>query len=199
MYAELLSATVLLILVTDPFGNVPLVVAALREVPPERRLRVVIRECLIAYFLLLVFLFGGKAFLELMHLSETSVSIAGGVILFLIALKMVFPSPGGVFGDGGVGEPFIVPLAIPAIAGPSALATVMLLASRSPGSLGMLVIAVSITMAISVVVLASADRVQRVIGEHGVLAVERLMGLVLTALAVEMLLSGIRTFVTQLR
>ena len=199
MYAELLSATVLLILVTDPFGNVPLVVAALREVPPERRLRVVVRECLIAYFLLLVFLFGGKAFLELMHLSETSVSIAGGVILFLIALKMVFPSPGGVFGDGGAGEPFIVPLAIPAIAGPSALATVMLLASRSPGSLGMLVIAVSITMAISVVVLAGADRVQRVIGEHGVLAVERLMGLVLTALAVEMLLSGIRTFVTQLR
>jgi small neutral amino acid transporter SnatA (MarC family) len=198
MYAELLSATVLLILVTDPFGNVPLVVAALREVPRERRLKVVVRECLIAYLLLLVFLFGGKSFLELMHLSETSVSIAGGVILFLIALRMVFPSAGGVFGDGGTGEPFIVPLAIPAIAGPSALATVMLLASRSPGSLGMLVIAVSITMAVGVVVLASADRVQRVIGEHGVLALERLMGLVLTALAVEMLLSGIRSFVAQL-
>ena len=136
MYAELLSATVLLILVTDPFGNVPLVVAALREVPRERRLRVVVRECLIAYLLLLVFLFGGKAFLELMHLSETSVSIAGGVILFLIALRMVFPSPGGVFGDGGTGEPFIVPLAIPAIAGPSALATVMLLASRVAGIAG---------------------------------------------------------------
>jgi len=198
MYAELLSATVLLILVTDPFGNVPLVVAALREVPRERRLRVVVRECLIAYLLLLVFLFGGKAFLALMHLSETSVSIAGGVILFLIALKMVFPTPGGVFGGGAAGEPFIVPLAIPAIAGPSALATVMLLASRSPESLGMLVLAVSITMAISVVVLAGADRVQRVVGEHGVLALERLMGLVLTALAVEMLLSGIRTFVTSL-
>jgi small neutral amino acid transporter SnatA (MarC family) len=75
----------------------------------------------------------------------------------------------------------------------------MLLASRAPQSLGMLVIAVSITMAVGVVVLASADRVQRVIGEHGVLALERLMGLVLTALAVEMLLSGIRSFVAQLR
>ena len=195
---ELIAATVLLILVTDPFGNVPLAVAALRNVPRERRTRVVLRECLIAYVLLLAFLFGGRAFLALMQLSEASLSIAGGVILFLIALRMVFSHPEGVFGDAGGGEPFVVPLAIPAIAGPSALATVMLLASRHPASLATLVAALSIAMVVMLVVLLASDRVQSVIGERGVVAMERLMGLVLTALAVEMLLSGLRTFVAQL-
>jgi MarC family membrane protein len=196
--AELVAATVLLILVTDPFGNVPLAVAALRNVSRERRARVVLRECLIAYALLLAFLFGGRSFLALMQLSEASLSIAGGVILFLIALRMVFSHPEGVFGESAGGEPFIVPLAIPAIAGPSALATVMLLASRNPGSLATLVAALSIAMVVMLVVLLASDRVQRVIGERGVVAMERLMGLVLTALAVEMLLSGLRTFVAQL-
>jgi MarC family membrane protein len=195
---ELIAATVLLILVTDPFGNVPLAVAALRNVSRERRARVVLRECLIAYALLLAFLFGGRSFLALMQLSEASLSIAGGVILFLIALRMVFSHPEGVFGESAGGEPFIVPLAIPAIAGPSALATVMLLASRNPGSLATLVAALSIAMVVMLVVLLASDRVQRVIGERGVVAMERLMGLVLTALAVEMLLSGLRTFVAQL-
>jgi len=195
---ELIAATVLLILVTDPFGNVPLAVAALRNVPRERRTRVVLRECLIAYVLLLAFLFGGRAFLALMQLSEASLSIAGGVILFLIALRMVFSHPEGVFGDAGGGEPFVVPLAIPAIAGPSALATVMLLASRHPASLATLVAALSIAMVVMLVVLLASERVQRVVGERGVVAMERLMGLVLTALAVEMLLSGLRTFVAQL-
>jgi MarC family membrane protein len=195
---ELVAATVLLILVTDPFGNVPLAVAALRNVPRERRTRVVLRECLIAYALLLAFLFGGRSFLALMQLSEASLSIAGGVILFLIALRMVFSHPEGVFGDAGGGEPFVVPLAIPAIAGPSALATVMLLASRHPASLATLVAALSIAMVVMLVVLLASERVQRVVGERGVVAMERLMGLVLTALAVEMLLSGLRTFVAQL-
>jgi len=197
MPTELVSTTILLILVTDPFGNVPLVVAALRGVPRERRLAVVVRECAIAYFLLLAFLFGGQAFLALMQLSEASLAIAGGVILFLIALRMVFPQPEGLFGAATPSEPFIVPLAVPAIAGPSALATVMLMASRSPERLFELVGAVTIAMGVSVVVLAASDRLQRLIGERGVIALERLMGLVLTAIAVEMLLGGIRAFVDQ--
>ncbi len=118
MNSDLVSAAILLLLVMDPFGNVPLVVTTMRSVPRERQLAVVLRECAIAYVLLLAFLFGGHAFLTLMHLSETSLSIAGGVILFLIALRMVFSRPSeGVFGDASVGEPLIVPLAIPAIAG----------------------------------------------------------------------------------
>lgn len=198
MTPELISAVVLLVLVLDPFGNVPLVVATMRGVPRERRTRVIVRECAIAYALLLLFLFGGKAFLSLMHLTETSLEIAGGVILFLIALRMVFSHPDGVFGDAAASEPFVVPLAIPAIAGPSALATVMLMASRGPGALPSLVGAVTIAMLVTVAVLAAADRVQHLIGDRGVLALERLMGLVLTALAVEMLLAGIRSFAAEL-
>ncbi|HET9339304.1 MAG TPA: MarC family protein [Casimicrobiaceae bacterium] len=198
MSPDLVSAIVLLVLVTDPFGNVPLAVASLRGVPRERRARVVMRECLIAYGVLLAFLFGGQALLRLMQLSEASLSIAGGVILFLIALRMVFSHPDGVFGDAGATEPFIVPLAIPAIAGPSALATVMLMASRGTFTAVTLVIAISVAMLVMLAVLLAADRVHRVIGERGVVALERLMGLVLTALAVEMLLAGVRTFAAQL-
>jgi len=197
MKPELLSATILLTLVIDPFGNVPLVVSALRHTEPGRRVRVVLRECLIAYGLLLAFMFGGHAFLALMHLSETSLSIAGGVILFLIALRMVFSQTEGIF-NSGPDEPFIVPLAIPAIAGPSALATVMLMASREPDRLGVWVLALSGAMLLTTVLLLAAHGLQRLLGESVVRAFERLMGLVLTAVAVEMLLGGIKAFVGQL-
>jgi MarC family membrane protein len=200
MYSELVSAAILLLLVIDPFGNVPLVVATMQAVPRERRVGVVLRECVIAYVLLLAFLFGGHAFLTLMHLSETSLSIAGGVILFLIALRMVFSRPTeGVFGDAPAGEPLIVPLAIPAIAGPSAMATVMLMASRDPAHVGTWVAALSGAMVVTTAVLLAADALQRLLGERVVRAFERLMGLVLTAVAVEMLLGGIKGFVAQIQ
>ena len=194
MNAELFSATILLILVIDPFGNVPLVVAALRKVPPERRVRVVLRECMAAYVILVAFMLGGRTFLQWLHLSEQSLTIAGGIILFLIAIRMVFPRPEGVFGDLPGAEPFIVPLAIPSIAGPSALATVMLMASRDPARIGSWLVALTVAMGATTVVLALADRLQRWLGARAVIAFERLMGLVLTALAVEMLLSGVRSF-----
>ena len=194
MNAELFSATILLILVIDPFGNVPLVVAALRKVPPERRVRVVLRECMAAYVILVAFMLGGRTFLQWLHLSEQSLTIAGGIILFLIAIRMVFPRPEGVFGDLPDAEPFLVPLAIPSIAGPSALATVMLMASRDPARIGSWLVALTVAMGATTVVLALADRLQRWLGERAVIAFERLMGLVLTALAVEMLLSGVRSF-----
>jgi MarC family membrane protein len=199
MQSELLSATILLILVIDPFGNVPVVVSALNATPMPRRTRVVLRECLIAYAVLLVFLFGGHSFLALMHLSETSLSIAGGVILFLISLRMVFSHPEGIFGDTVDAEPFIVPLAIPAIAGPSALATVMLMGSRNPDQLGAWATALTGAMLVTTLVLVAAGRLQRWLGERAVRAFERLMGLVLTAVAVEMLLGGIKDVATQFR
>jgi MarC family membrane protein len=199
MQSELLSAAILLILVIDPFGNVPVVVSALHATPAARRTRVVLRECLIAYAVLLVFLFGGHAFLALMHLSETSLSIAGGVILFLISLRMVFSHPEGVFGDTVDAEPFIVPLAIPAIAGPSALATVMLMGSRNPDQLGAWATALTCAMLVTTLVLLGAGGLQRWLGDRAVRAFERLMGLVLTAVAVEMLLGGIKSAATQFR
>jgi len=195
MPGEFLSAIILLTLVIDPFGNVPLVNAMLADVAPARRRLVILRECTIAFVILALFMVFGHKLLELMHLSETSLSIAGGVILFMIAIRMVFAHPEGAFGPQARGEPLIVPLAIPLIAGPSALATVMLLASREPAKLGMWGLSLTATMVIATVVLVTGDKLQRWMGERAMQAVERLMGLILTAIAVEMLLTGIKEFV----
>jgi len=197
--AEIFSAGVLLLLVIDPFGNVPLVVAALPGHDPSARRRIVLRECVIAYGILLGFMLGGRTFLQWLQLSEESLSIAGGTILFLIALRMVFRHPEGLFGGTPGDEPFIFPLAVPAIAGPSALATVMLMASRDPAHLAEWIIALTVAMLVTTLVLVAAPRLTRALGENGMLAAERLMGLVLTALAVQMLLNGIRNFVEQMR
>jgi MarC family membrane protein len=195
---ETFSAAVLLLLVIDPFGNVPIVVSALANVAPERRAKVILRECAAAYVILLAFMFGGQAFLRWLQLSEVSLAIAGGIILFLIALRMVFPHPEGVFGDAPGTEPFLVPLAIPLIAGPSAIATVMLMVSRNPSQRLAWVVALTAAMAVATIVLVAAYRLQRVLGERGMIAVERLLGLVLSALAVQMLLDGVRAFVADL-
>jgi MarC family membrane protein len=199
MPAEFASAVVLLLLVTDPFGNVPLVNAMLAGVPESRRRLVILRECAIAFGLLMAFMLGGHKLLEVMHLSQTSLSIAGGVILFMIAIRMVFPGPDGALGGQPAGEPFIVPLAIPFIAGPSALATVMLMASREPSKLAMWGLAITATMALVTAILLVGERLQRLMGERLMQAIERLMGLILTAMAVEMLLGGIREFVGGLK
>ena len=199
MSTDLFSAAILLILVLDPFGNLPLVVSALARVPRERHAAIVLRECLFAYVILLAFMAGGSTFMQWLQLTDVSLSIAGGIILFLIALRMVFPHRDGIFGEMRDGEPFLVPLAVPAIAGPSAMATVMLMASRDPAHLWTWVLALTIAMAVTTAVLLAAPRLQAVLGERGVIAFERLMGLVLTAVAVQMLLNGIREFVAQLR
>jgi len=195
---DVFSAAVLLLLVIDPFGNVPVVIAALGNVAPPRRAPIVLRECAAAYLLLLAFMFGGQTFLQWLQLSQVSLTIAGGIILFLIALRMVFRHPDGIFGDPPGGEPFLVPLAIPSIAGPSALATVMLMATRSPAQWLSWILALTAAMVVTTIVLLGAHRLQRLLGERGMLAVERLMGLVLTALAVQMLLDGVRTFAHEL-
>ena len=192
------SATILLLLITDPVGNIPVFANALKHVAPERRAQVILREILIAFFLLLTFMFVGEGFLRVMNLSELSLQIGGGVILFLVALRMVFPPPAAEEAEI-LTEPLIVPLAIPAIAGPSALATVLLLVSQQPERRLEWIAALCVTMVISAVVLVSAERIQRVIGPRLVTAVERLMGLVLVSVAIEMMLRGAKTFAMQLK
>ena len=195
--SSFLSAAFLLLLVLDPFGNIPIVAALLRGVPPARRWRVVLRECLIAYAILTLFLFFGQRVMSFLQLSEVSLGISGGVVLFLIALRMIFPPPGGsVFGDTpGGAEPFIVPLAVPAIAGPSAMAMVMLLVSREPHRLMDWFGAMSVAMLASTAVLLASGKLIDVLGERVLTAMERLMGLILSALAIEMLMRGITGFV----
>ena len=198
MDASFVSAVVLLLLVCDPLGNIPIFIAALRDVPRERRRRIILRECLIAFAILVVFVFVGQPFLDVLGLSQPSLQIGGAVVLMLVALRMVFPGKDGVYGDSPGGEPFIVPLAVPAIAGPSALATVLLLVAREPALKLHWIAAIAIVLAISAVVLTFADRLANWLGERVILAVERLMGLVLAAIAVELMLRGIRTFVAGL-
>ena len=191
------SATILLVLITDPVGNIPIFANALKHVSPERRPWVILREILIAFVLLLTFMFVGERFLQVMNLSELALQIGGGVILFLIALRMVFPPPASVDPEQ-MEEPLIVPLAVPAIAGPSALATVLLLVSQQPERRVEWIAALCVTMLVSAVVLVSAERIQRIIGTRLVVAVERLMGLVLVSVSIEMKLRGIKTFALQI-
>jgi len=197
MHYTFVSATILLILITDPVGNIPIFANALQHVAPKRRPWVILREVLIAFALLLTFMFIGQRFLQVMNLSELSLQIGGGVILFLIALRMIFPPPKTDTVEH-LGEPLIVPLAIPAIAGPSALATVLLLVSQAPEKRLEWIAALCVTMTVSAVVLVLAERIQRVAGDRFVVALERLMGLVLVAVSIEMMLRGIKVFVKQI-
>lgn len=192
------SAVVILVLVADPLGNIPVFVALLQNVEPARRVRVIVRECAIAFAVLLVFMLFGRGILAVLGLSDRSLNIAGGVILFLIALRMVFRENEISFGGLPAGEPFIVPLAIPSIAGPAAIASVILLVSRAPQRMLEWSIAIALAMSVSLVLLLFAERIARLVGARGLYAFERLMGLILTAVAVEMLLRGIEAFVQQL-
>ena len=188
------SAFILLLLVLDPFGSLPIFISVLRGVAPERRKVVAIREVSIAFGVLLAFMFTGQGFLNLMHLSERSLEVAGGVILLMISIRMIFASGESIYTSDAEREPFIFPLAVPLLAGPSAMATVLLLASRQPDRLMEWVGALTGAMAVSGLVLLSAGRIRRLLGDSVVSAMEKLMGLVLTAIAVEMVLAGLKRY-----
>jgi MarC family membrane protein len=189
-----ISAFLLLLLVCDPIGNIPIFVASLDSVAPQRRRRVVLRECFIAFLVLSLAVFAGRPFLEALGLSDVSLQIGGAVVLMLVALRMVFPTGQGIYGDQPHGEPFIVPLAVPALAGPSALATVLLFVSREPQRWPEWIAAIAGVMTVSALVLSFSGRLFAWLGERATLAFVRLMGLVLAAIAVELMLRGIRTF-----
>ena len=191
------SATILLLLITDPLGNIPMFVNSLRAVAPERRAKVIVREVFIAFCLLLAFMFVGESFLKAMNLSDVSLQIAGAVVLFLIALRMIFP-PTDRVNNLTTREPLIVPLAIPALAGPSALATVLLLVSQAPDRRLEWIGALSVTMLVCAVVLLLAERLQRWVGDSVVSAFERLMGLILVAISIEMFIQGLKALLKTL-
>ena len=187
---------ILLLLVLDPLGSLPIFISVLRQVAPERRTAVALREAAIAFAVLVGFMLGGRVFLETMHLSERSLEVAGGVILLIIAMRMIFGGSHSMFdaGDDAAREPMVFPLAVPLLAGPSAMATVLLLASRQPERLWHWVGALTAAMVVSTAVLLGADRIRRLLGDSVVTAVEKLMGLVLTAVAVEMMLAGLKRY-----
>ena len=198
MGMDIVSAATLLFLVMDPLGNIPIFLSVLEDVAPERRTRVLLRELLLALLVLVVFLFFGQFLLGFLQLSEHAIRIAGGIILFLIALKMVFPMQRSAHATEELqGEPLLVPLAVPMVAGPSAMAVVMLLASNSPERMPEWLLALFAAWLLSSLILVSANGLKRFLGRRGLIAMERLMGMLLVALAVQMLLEGVSSYLGQ--
>lgn len=188
----LVSAALLLFLVMDPLGNIPFFITALKSVEPSRRRLVVGRELLIALVVLVFFLFAGPYILKLLDISEPALTIAGGVILFLIALRMIFPTADKTLHEEVDGEPFVVPLAIPYVAGPSTLATELLLMSREPERWLEWLAALLLAWLASSVIIFFASGLAQYLGQKGLIAMERLMGMVLIAVSINMLMNGIR-------
>ncbi len=190
----ILQAALLLFLILDPLGNIPVFLSMLRRLEPRRQRVVLARELLIALAVLMLFLWAGKYALDLMHLRQEAVAIAGGIVLFLIGIRMIFPPPEGLMGEIPGGEPFIVPMAIPLIAGPSGMAAVMLMGSKEPGRLGEWSLALLLAWAAAAAILFSATSLYRLLGARALTAIERLMGMLLVAISVQMLLDGLASY-----
>ena len=190
----LLSCISILFFVMDPLGNIPVFVGLLKDLSAERMRRIILREHLFALGLLFFFLFFGQFFLQVLGIQDPALGISGGIVLFLIAIKMVFPMKEGVFGDMPGGEPYFVPIATPLIVGPSMMSTVLILASKSDVGFWHLCAAVVVAWTASLVILSNAPRMAGLLGERGVTAISRLMGMILTTIAVQMLLTGLAQF-----
>jgi len=184
-----------LFLLMDPIGNIPLYIATLKEIHPKRQQWIIFRELIIALFIIIVFNFVGDELLNFLNVTQDTVQVSGGIILFLISLKMIFPpekihKPDQLKGP----EPFIVPLAVPLVAGPTVLAAVMIYSHQYSGTL--MITAICIAWAVSLIILLLSPFISRLLGTRGIVACERLMGLILTMIGIQMFLSGIHQFVT---
>jgi multiple antibiotic resistance protein len=194
---DIAAAVITLFLTMDPLGNIPLFLSVLKSVRPERRRRILLREILLAYLVLLAFLFFGSYLLQFLQLEQDTISIAGGIVLFLIAVRMIFPRERFGESDELEGEPFLVPLAVPLIAGPSTLAVLLLLQRSSSGQPVALLVALTIAWVASAAVLLSSTFLYRILRERGLIAIERLMGMVLVMMSVQMFMNGIRDFLAR--
>jgi multiple antibiotic resistance protein len=190
----LYTATITLMLVMDPLGNIPIFLTILKNFDFKTQRKIIIREAIVAFIVLCAFLFFGQYIMRGLNITTTALSIAGSIILFLIAIRMIFPQEESESKDQDAEEPFIVPLAVPLTAGPSAIAIVMLFVTREPQQQGMLFLAVTIASAVFLVVMLLARYLMRLLGKRGLIALERLMGMILTTIAVQMFLSGIMAY-----
>jgi multiple antibiotic resistance protein len=188
----IISAVILLFLVIDPIGNIPCYLSVLKGVDPARRRAVVIRELLIALVILIMFMFTGKYILKLLQISQSSLGIAGGIVLFLIAIKMIFSGSTEIFANSTDGEPLVVPLAVPFVAGPSAITTVILMMAKDSSLWGEWLVSLVIAWFLSGLILLFSEKIGQLLGNRVLIATERLMGMLLTVVSVEMLVTGIR-------
>jgi len=189
---SVISSVFLLFLVLDPIGNIPCFLGVLKGVNPDRRGAIIVRELLIALIILIIFMFTGKYILKLLQISQSSLGIAGGIVLFLIAIKMIFSGSTEIFANSTEGEPLIVPLAVPFVAGPSATAAVILMMAREPSRWVEWLVSLICAWVMSSAILLFSERIGRLAGNRILIAIERLMGMLLTVVSVEMLVTGIR-------
>lgn len=191
---QIVSMAVALFLLMDPIGNIPIFISLLKDISPKRQRFIILRELVIALFIIIFFEFLGEGLLSALNVTHPTILISGGVILFLIALKMIFPTKQEHDIDLYKGkEPLIVPLAIPLVAGPAVLAAVMLYAGQAANYFATTT-AVVLAWIASTLVLLSASFLKKLLGWRGIIALEKLMGLVLTLIAIEMFLDGIKLF-----
>src|SRR6187455_3438926 len=188
---DVVSIALTLVGVMDPLGNIPNFMVALKSVPEARRARIILRECLFALGILLAVYIGGRGFMAIFHLSAEALKISGGIMLFLIALRMIFPPEGPERPDRHEEEPFIVPLATPMIAGPSLIATIMILTGDPANSRTGILTAIVSSWLLATVILLSAPFFARILRRRGLMAVERLMGMLLIVVSVQMFLDGL--------
>ncbi len=186
------SAIFLLFLIMDPIGNVPLFLSTLKNVPIERRRKIIIRELFIALLVLLFFMFIGKYILQLLQIAQSSLGIAGGIMLFIIAIKMIFPGRRNLFNHSDNMEPLVVPLAVPLLAGPSAIAAVILLMAQEPSRWLEWMVALVVAWLVAGIILVSSETLGRRLGVRALLAIERLMGILLMLVSVDMILDGVK-------
>jgi multiple antibiotic resistance protein len=191
---EFLSVFVALFLIMDPFGNIPVFLAVLEKVPPERRKKVLVRELLFALTAVLVCILAGRQIVSLMGLRPEAISIAGGIILFLIAVRMIYPFKIFETKDDADGEPLLVPLAVPLIAGPSLLAVLLLFSSSESPDFPTLGLAALLAWFLTSLILFFSTWLLRLLGKNGLTAIERLMGMILVAISIQLFLDGISLY-----
>ncbi|MDE3055351.1 MAG: YhgN family NAAT transporter [Verrucomicrobiota bacterium] len=194
---KILSIAFSLFLLMDPLGNVPLFLSILKHIPPKRQRIIIARELLIALTIIALFALAGDELLRFLSVDQATVHIAGGIILFLLCIHMIFPSSTPSEPLSAVHEPFFVPLAIPLVAGPGVLAAVMIYAGQEEND-WIVLAALFIAWVASLLILLVSPLLQRLLGQRGLVAIERLMGLIVTLIAVQMFLEGIAGFAKQI-
>ncbi len=181
----------LLFLVIDPFGNLPFVLAILRDLPGPTYRRAIAREVGLAFIILMLFASVGDLLFGYLHINRSSLQISGGIILFIISLKMIFQSSSAIFADDYTRNPILVPIAVPSIAGPAAITTVMILHSQQKATLFDIFTALAAVLAVTLMILFAGRRLKTILGDRGILALEKFMGLLLNLVSVNMIMEGL--------
>ena len=196
IWSEIIAISATLFIIMDPLGNIPTFQAILKNFTTQQRVRIISRELVFALIILLVFLIAGNWILSFLGLGQPSLNIAGGILLFIIAIKMVFPF-GDTFADKPYDDPYIVPLAVPLIAGPSTIAVLLLLSSSEPDRLIEWIISLLIAWFLATIILVLSPYIMAFLGKRGLKAVERLMGMLLILISIQMFLNGLTQYLKQ--